>query len=299
MINALKLHLSKRQISPILENLNEKNEQNSETALKFLCVLDYNIEKNLLYNEMKIHPKFLKQLLSFTSYENFKFYQYKSGKDITEIIGNRILKCQFCDLIGPYTFILTHTAISHNVHIGLKKCAYCNREEIQNASHSIEMCYKNYLDKRNIDDKNVPVKFFDGFFEMLNQLAKVLDVCIKRIDNFNGIGKPKKEYICGFSDMCKVYTVPRSTSKKINTRHLEKLFKQMVENMYGSNGLSRLLSHDSDDTNDDNNDMATIEPEDSDNSRNVTNESNSNTVSVQNRFFVERTFLSFDLKKKI
>lgn len=69
MIGALKRHLAARKIAPILNVLKEKKEQNSELALKPLCVFDYAMEKNKLYTPTMVRqPKYIKQLMSFKSY---------------------------------------------------------------------------------------------------------------------------------------------------------------------------------------------------------------------------------------
>ncbi|XP_055326977.1 uncharacterized protein LOC129580518 [Sitodiplosis mosellana] len=253
MIEALKRHLASRKIAPILKKLEEKNEDNSEKALKFLCVLDYVTEQNGFYKQMDDHPKLLQQLMSFNSYESFKYYHYHLNKNVSKVIGNRILRCKFCDLIGPYAIILSHTAISHNVHLGIKKCAYCNRMDL--LDHPLDTCYSNYLTKYAIDEKNVANS--SEFFVMLKEISTKLGVLITRTDAFGGIGKSKKEYVTckipGFPNTCTVFTVPRATKKKVKDNNLNIMFKSMVENMYGGNGLSRLLDNEPDEIKDENN----------------------------------------------
>lgn len=250
MLDALKEHVSKREIAPLMRKLEEKNEQNSQKALKFLSVLDFEIEKKLLYNVMKrlkCQAKLLPLLLSFTTYDDFKFYFYQPTRELAIIISDRILKCKFCPLVGPYTCILSHMAISHNTHVGCTKCAYCKGKKITgDSTHSIESCYQRYLkieEINEIDAKMEMVPFVKEFFLMLKDLSVKLGVLIKRNDYYAGQGYPKREVETPDTEVNTVAVFKNKVNpKKINERVLDKMFTSMCQHIYGGYGPARFHS---------------------------------------------------------
>lgn len=252
MIDALKRHLAGRKsIAPILDILKEKKEDDSETALKILCVLDYFTEKNGFYEQIPFdqHPKLLQQLMTIHSYKRFKYFHYRLRRSLEKVVGHRLLLCKYCDLLAPYATILDHTATSHNVGYGSKECAYCNRVDLLDSAHSIEKCYRNYLLKNAIDEKSVVDT--SEFFSMLREIAAKLGVLITRTEIYGGIGKGKargkQEYVTckipEFPTTCTVYKQTHTTKKKVNENNLDIMFEEMVKNIYGGNGLSRMLDN--------------------------------------------------------
>lgn len=137
-LDRITAHLPKRPFAPSLERSKEKN---SEEALKVMCVDDYFIEQDSLYDRIIGQPKLLEQLMMFKSYRSSQYFHYDT---IGIGIGNQLLKCKDCELVGPYGCILTHMAINHDMHIGLVHCAYCKRQKV--ATHmeeeTFEDCYR-------------------------------------------------------------------------------------------------------------------------------------------------------------
>lgn len=255
-MNELKKYLEDRkserkEIALVLDIVKEKKEENSLTALKLVCVLDYYTEKYGFYEGMKSHPKLLKQILTFYSYEGFKYFHYQLSKNLVKIIGNRLLCCKVCDLLAPYETILSHTASGHNIHMGSKECAYCiYRNLLSDSTHSIDTCYRNYLIKNDIDENSVVDT--SKFFAMLKEIATKLDVLITRHDGFGGKGgKGKKEYvkvkIHGFPKTCTVRRQTHTTKKQINDNNLNLLYKDVLDNMKGGNVSSRMFSNETTD----------------------------------------------------
>lgn len=237
MNDALKRHLAGKKIAPILKMLEEKGEGNSVTALKLLCVLDYDAEKHKLYEQMENHPKLLQQLMGYHSFDGFKYYHYHLNKNLTKIIGNRLLRCEHCEFLGPYAIVLGHIATNHNVHYGLKQCAYCKRMELLDPSHQMDACYRNYLAKYAINEKNTAKL---EFLDVIKDIATTLGVLVSRNDSYGGIGKARKSYLT--DDFSYTEFRPSHTTKKtINEVVLDKMFTKMAEILYGGNGLSRLL----------------------------------------------------------
>lgn len=238
LIDALRAHLVKRPIAAIFENSNEKND---ETALKFMCLVDYYVAEHKFYDEFVKYPKLMAQLLRFHSYSSFVFYSYPAIRTIS----GHLLQCKFCELTGPYSHILTHMAINHNAHIGLKTCAYCNRsqliEHMQNGTFNT--CYQHYMTTHGIDPNAVNVEIVNNFYKLLKNISSALDVLIFRTEAFAGIGYRKtvdieRLYGSDFPTTCTVYS-PRSNGKRINVNKLNHMFGTVVSFMYGGNGLSR------------------------------------------------------------
>ncbi|XP_031624058.1 uncharacterized protein LOC116341249 isoform X2 [Contarinia nasturtii] len=252
MIDQLIAHLKKSHFRPIID---VSKETHSIKALKLMCVIDFHVDQKGLYEKMKSHPRLLEQLLQFYSYEAFKYYNYKPNQNVQDIIGAKVMRCKLCKLIGPYVQILIHMAITHGQHIGLKKCAYCMRQEITSDSHSMENCCRKHLDTYEIDENSDIIFIVDEFYNDLKQIATDLDVIILRKDDFTGTGYAKKETvqkkIVGFPKMCTVFTAPKSSPKTVKVEALDELFMDFVEKRYGGNGLSRLLNQEEDVNTDD------------------------------------------------
>lgn len=238
LIDALRAHLAKRPIAPIFESSHERNDG---TALKFMCLVDYYVAEHKFYDEFVKYPKLMAQLLRFHSYRSFVFYSYPAIRTISGLL----LQCKFCELTGPYSHILTHMAINHNAHIGLKQCAYCNRtqltEHIQNGT--LATCYQHYLTIHGIDPKAVDVDILNKFYKLLKNISSALDVVIPRSEAFAGIGYRKtvdieRLYGPDFPTTCTVYS-PKNTGKRINVDKLNHMFGTVISFMYGGNGLSR------------------------------------------------------------
>lgn len=118
-------HLCGRPIARIFEQSREKD---TAVALKLMCILDFHIDRSNLYTQIQAtNPKLLAQLMKFHTFASYRFFDYAVNKDFAK----RILRCKFCDLVGRHANILSHMAINHNCHIGLKMCVYCNRVELK------------------------------------------------------------------------------------------------------------------------------------------------------------------------
>lgn len=241
MIDSLIKYLSNRPIEPILRESKEKDDL---MALKLMSIIDYSIEKKSLYEKMQDQPKLKKQLMQFHSYGKFKYYDIQ----VYGAIGERLLQCKLCDLVGPYAYILTHMAIVHNSHISTKTCAYCNRKDIiaHSLDKSLQMCYDEYLKKYDIQPATINTEVIVEFFELIKKIAKELGVIVSRNDLFTGTGYPHIEFIqkpiCNFPKTCTVYS-PKNSYKKMNPVTLDNYFQMVTDSMIGGNGMSRLTQN--------------------------------------------------------
>lgn len=232
-------HLRRRPIARIFEQCREKD---NDAALKLMCILDYGTERLDLYTKIQAaSPKFLAQLMQFYTFASFKFYNYLVKKEI----GARILRCKFCDLIGPYANILSHMAINHNAHIGVKMCVYCNRTELDKhfEDKTLDECYQKYVERVKIYDdewhSNV-CEIVAKFYGMLRKLSKKLDICSNRNKCFTGRGYGAVEnlnqsYGNDFPSQCMVFKQqPHKNVKDLSTAlGLDGEFKRVMSHFYG------------------------------------------------------------------
>lgn len=246
-INVIAEHLQKGAFASIFRNSTEKD-RSDPTALKLMCIVDYNTQRLELYERMQAaYPKLMTHLMQFHSYGLFKYYDYLVGHEI----GKRVLQCKFCELIGPYGLILTHISINHDAHIGLKTCVYCNRTDLKKhfSDDSLPECYSNYLQRNSIQwDENVCTIVFE-FYDMLKEISAKFDISTIRHHGFAGKGHGTVERLSGGydSDIDDKVTVYKNRSSKMKFKNisgrssaLNQMFKRVMTNLYGSN-FSRLF----------------------------------------------------------
>lgn len=167
-------HLRGRPLGRIFDQI--YNETDNIAALELLSILDREMEQLNLYTEiLEANPKLLGLLLRLSSFASFHYYDYM----VTKQIGARILRCKCCDLVGPYATILSHMAISHNVHTAVNICMYCDRYELKKhfENSSLDQCYQHYMHQNEWDDfcsANV-LQIVAKFFEMLKRVSKKFD----------------------------------------------------------------------------------------------------------------------------
>lgn len=242
--NLIAQHLQKRPFVRIFENSREKNNIN---ALKLMCILDFHTEHSGLYAKIgqSSLPKLQSNLLQFREFHKFKYYNYR----VDPRIRDRVLQCKFCELIGPYTYILTHMTINHNVHMGLKMCVYCKHKElnIHFNDRSIEMCYQRYLQRHEIVestiDKNV-CEIVGDFYRMLKVLSKQLNTYCSRDHRFTGHGHRRVEKLNDDygNDFPREVTVFRQNNDTtLHSSSLDQEFKRIISILYGGNNASRLF----------------------------------------------------------
>lgn len=243
-IQAIAQHLQKGPFAPIFDQSSEKDDH---VALKFMCIVDYKTQRWDLYNRIKDNPKLLGQLMQFRSYGRFKYYDYQAGHEM----GKRVLKCKFCELIGPYGCILSHMAINHNTHIGVKVCNYCNRIDLRKHydDNSLQQCYGNYLQQHDIQWNESVCLIVSDFYAMLKTLSQKFKINTVRNHVFAALGFSSVErldrgYDSDIDETVKVFKnrTPQMTSKNISGRldEVDKEFKRVISVMYGGNNASRL-----------------------------------------------------------
>lgn len=260
-MDKIREHLEGRPIAP---NLAACKEKDSVLALKLLCVIDYFIEKRKLNADIDAIPKMREQLLNWHSYESFRFYNYSASNWFTR----EILQCKRCEFIGPYLTTLIHMvsieislgsllckkkpninsivllvrisqAVNHDLHIGLKKCAWCSRMNFQEhiAQNTVQECYEMYLAKEQIHNPDYPKVVVD-FYDMIKTIAGALEVKICRKDSFAGIGYKSKDYLFDVDSdgdvdqSVTVFSMKRKYRKEINTLELNKLFRKAMEHFH-------------------------------------------------------------------
>lgn len=222
---AIEIHLSKRPMARILERTNEKN---NPVALRLMCIIDYYMEERRLYSRISKtqSPKLLIQLLKFHTFVSFKYYDYRASRKV----GDKVLRCKFCELIGPYCYILTHMAINHNAHIGLKICAYCNRQELK--FHFIDgmfdHCFGNYSQKHGVIKDNEVSEIVAAFYGLIKEVSEKLNVCTVRNHAYAGTGytaieKIAQKYGRDFPTDCVIFQ-QRNFEKPIRNDTLQKEF---------------------------------------------------------------------------
>lgn len=232
-------HLQTRPIAQIA--LNSRENQDLQ-ALKLMVVIDHQIAKKNMYSEMAKQPKLLQHLMTFYSFKNFQYFKYDIAK---HFVGEKVLQCRNCELIAPYAVIQTHSAITHNLHLSGKKCAWCNELDLKLhvGDRTVQQCYENYLERNAITDTSYPA-VIDHFYNLLRQIAIRLGVETKRNYFYNASTFKRSENLPCFDDdidrVCRVeYT--RSTKKKINQEKLDLFFKHAMDEFYAANS-SRYLN---------------------------------------------------------
>lgn len=189
---AIAIHLSKRPFAMILEQSSEKT---NSIALQLMCIIDYYMEESHLYARIaRIKcPKLLMQLMKFHTFAAFKYYDYRASRKI----GDKILRCKFCDLVGLYPLILTHMAVNHNAHIGLKSCAYCNRDELKMhfSNGSFDHCYEHYIRKHQVIKNDEICEIVTTYYGLIKGIAEKLNICTVRNHAYAGTGYTSIEKI--------------------------------------------------------------------------------------------------------
>lgn len=180
--DSIAAHLRTRPIAPILEQSNEKQ---NLVALKVMSVLDFEMDSIGLYSRIKTvnSDRLLMQLMQFHTFQFFKYYEYNVNREIKRLI----LQCTVCGLVGPYACIVSHMAINHDLHTGLKMCLYCERVELQKHfnNNSLERCYKIYLRDRNIDEVDTRVSnIVKEFYKMLWRISGKFSIITIRNQNY-------------------------------------------------------------------------------------------------------------------
>lgn len=229
-------HLEKRPIWPVYQNSANRLNKN---ALKLLTVVDWYIDGNDLYDRITAHPKLLVQLLKFKRPDQFVYYNYDTS--YYDALRGKLFKCTWCELIAPLNCTLTHMVITHDVHLGFKKCPYCLRYELDQhlQDDSFDNCYKRYEEKEllefNNDDGSNEVII--DFYEAMKHLSKVLDILVLRNKDFGGIGHAKRGHLVGKPDLSPKYYVFRQTGsqKTIGNFVLNRNVDRALTHFYGNN----------------------------------------------------------------
>lgn len=233
MNSKLKEHLQKRDIAPILA---QSKEQDNEVALKMMCIIDHALIKRGFYSQMKTQPKLIQQLIGFKSFSSFNYWKYLKP---LKFPSDYVLECWNCKLVGPYYLILSHMATTHDTHVGCKKCLYCKSVDtkVHIEDNTLQRCYENYLTKNAIDNANYP-NFIVKFYDMLQELAKILRVLHTRNDVYTGKGRKKKESWFdidneGYIDET-VFVFENNAKTIVDLNKLDMLYTKVIEAFYGA-----------------------------------------------------------------
>lgn len=242
-------HLRGRPIAEIFEQSNEKD---NIVALKLMCILDFYMEHLNFYAKIEAtNPNLLGLLLQFSSFASFKYYDYV----VPKAIGTRVLRCKFCDLVGSYALILTHMALNHNAHIGIKTCLYCQRVELEKhfVENSLDQCYQKYIQRSEWNDQKLGVNVLEivaNFYLMLRKLSKKFDACSIRHKQYTGLGykaveKLTHNYGDDFPNECMVFKQPkaRKNLKDVSTSiGLDIEFNRAMNHFYGTGDNNIMMS---------------------------------------------------------
>lgn len=202
-------HLMSRPMASIYLSSDEKN---NKVALKLMCVIDFLVQKSRLNDEIDSVPNLRHQLLQLSSFESFGYYEYLGSCDCLQL---EVYKCKLCGLFGSYLLILTHLALTHDMHIGMKKCLKCKRSEInRNMSQEYHDLYLVRME-HTMTYPRVVAKFYD----MLRSIGIALKVKVNRYATFDGSYKGA----AGDSDRF----LPDQT--QINIIDLNRLFDMAME----------------------------------------------------------------------
>lgn len=246
--SAIGKYLLNRPIGPVFGSSDEKDHVK---ALQMMCIFDREMEKNGLYDRISKtnHKKLLVQLMNFRSFASFQYYNYVNNKKDQKEMAKKILQCKFCDLVGPYNYVLSHMAINHDAHIGLKVCAYCNRKKLKEhfTEKSFNECYENYIDTHKITVNFEINKIVADFFTLLKDMGRKFNVLINRRDNFAGIGRKKNapvapKYGKDFPTNCIVFFQHRANLTEINNNLLQREFNDVFALMQKDEMFKKYLS---------------------------------------------------------
>lgn len=241
-IDALRDYLLSRPIANVFENLSD-SEKHSETALKFMCLVDLEMETHGLYARISAtnYPKLRNELLGFHSYKSFIYYSYKN---ILKFKGMN-LQCYRCQFFGPLAITLNHMAMNHNIAVNYRICAYCGQEELKkhfSEDGSLQRCYEQYLQKIDVSDiilESTGVhKIIIEFYRVLKKLSEALKVLTYRQLHYytgKGCGKPDIVTVEHGNDLrssCTVYK-PRIVKKKMSKEKLNEMFEVAMIARYG------------------------------------------------------------------
>lgn len=248
-INIIANYLKNLPIAPIFDSSHEKD---NLIALKLMCVVNFYMQRDhrKLYERMNAYPKLKSQLLEFHSYSHFTYYDYQVNKTK---LGKSVFQCTYCDLVGPTANIMTHLAISHNIHTASKICVYCKRKNFRNHFYesSFDECYQNYILKNHIEWDGIVCGIICDFYDLLKLMSKVLNVCINRQHNYAAKGRTSVEklnldYGKDFPSECTVFYQKSLRSKvaykNVSTQSatLCKVYNEIISYMFGGNRASRL-----------------------------------------------------------
>lgn len=247
----LKEHLQRRPIAPIFANMKDP-EKDDEVALKFMCVIDFEVTKINLYERIKGTnlPKLVNGLLGFDSYKSFNYYDYRVNRSFQ----GKDLKCKFgqCRFFGPYALVLTHMAINHNMHFGLKLCGYCCKTEFREhiVENSFEECYERYLrleDISEVANEAIDVhEIITDFYDTLKKCSNGLKIRnVRHPHNYAGKGFGTPVQLGDDYDG----DIPKATlyqsklrSKCISLANLNQAFNVTMKAFYGANASNPAVS---------------------------------------------------------
>lgn len=226
-------HLRGRPIAPIFQASTEKE---SEVALKVMCIIDYFIAKRNMNEAIDTEPKLREQLLHWSSFENFWYYIYSAPADW---FTTEVLQCKRCEFIGPYLTTLTHMAVNHDLHIGLKKCVWCDRVDFEThvKENTKKECYEMYLAKQQIP--NVHPHVVTEFYDMLKTIAGALRVRTRRSVEYASAGYKSKDYLLGsdsegeVDQVVLVFNKKRKRTKEIDPFQLKRFFELAMHHFHG------------------------------------------------------------------
>lgn len=191
----LREYLSRQEFAPILKEVPDK-QTDCVWALKLMCIVHYEVDQDSLYDELKKRSQLMCQLMNF-DYCLFKYYHYQT---LNKTLNCR-LKCQYCSLVADYSCVLTHMAITHNAHVGLKKCAYCDpRNPTDLSKHTVaefKQCQEEYYKKHSITTKKDLMETFliENFYKCMGRIAKKLKVVVLRNRWYGGVAQNQIEQL--------------------------------------------------------------------------------------------------------
>lgn len=262
-------HLQKQKIGLVLHQLPEI-EKHCAVGLKVMCIIDYYAKKEGVYNAIELNrfgSKFLMNLLRFPAFCTFNYAEYKSDR----INDRLLLACKHCKIVGPYLYILSHMAISHNDNVDLKMCNYCN--EVTMDEHfkkkTLDACYEKYKEENSIVQNLVQLvknSVIKKFYDIVNDIAKDLKVRKERPQSYVGaasLNKSRLDLVIGHETT----TCSDTNVKIINMEGLQRKFDSVIEKMYNGNGLPNVLWEEDEDGK-----VTILDSDDEDENENVSSE---------------------------
>lgn len=224
--NELYQYLKVRPIGAILENFPQ---QRCERALKLLCIVDQYIDDRNLYVELEKRPKMMSELMQF-DYCIFKYFDYQIIKRTEDCL----LKCRYCGIVATYALILTHTAIRHNVHLGLNMCEYCKMVELSaHNQHQFNACYGNYIKMNKIEKNVVENAIVAEFHVALKKVAREIGVVVHRNRWYGGVLQTELDIIIRSHGHDFPQLVYATTCKWIDDQKLDEAFKSVERRILG------------------------------------------------------------------